>query len=115
MAPATLTAVADRLATLLTAGGGALRDPEGSNLVFEPEVRLRPLVCADPPGEVWAVDGGQALVADARCLQLLVTRASRVRFLGGECVLEEVGELRPARLRRRTGSPPPTHRARGGG
>ena len=96
MAPATLTAVADRLASLLTAGGGALRDPAGSNLVFETEVRPRPLLRADSPEEVWAVDGGQALVADARCLQLLVTRASRVRFVGGECVLEDEGELRPA-------------------
>jgi len=96
MASATLSAVADRLAALLTAGGGGLRDPEGSGLVFEPEVRLRPLVCAAPPEEVWAVDGGQALVADARCLQLLVTRASRVRFVAGQCVLEDEGEIRPA-------------------
>ena len=96
MAPATLSAVADRLAALLTTGGGGVRDPEGSNLVFEPEIRLRPLQGSDAPVEVWAVDGGQALVADARCLQLLVTRASRVRFVGGTCVLEDEGELRPA-------------------
>jgi len=90
--------VADRLAALLTAGGGGLRDPEGANLVFEPEVRPRPLARGEPPEEVWAVDGGQALVADARCLQVYVTRAARVRFQGGACVLEDEGELRAALL-----------------
>ena len=53
---------------------------------------------AAPAADVWAVDGGQALVADARCLQLLVTRAARVRFVGGACVLEEEGPLRAAVL-----------------
>jgi hypothetical protein len=47
---------------------------------------------------VWAVDGGQARVADARCLALVVTRAARVRFRGGACTLEEEGELRAALL-----------------
>jgi hypothetical protein len=37
-------------------------------------------------------------VADARCLQLLVTRAARVRFAGRRCTLEEEGELRAAVL-----------------
>ena len=95
-APSPLSAVADRMAVLLTAGGDSLRDPEGSNLVFEPEIWPRPLVATACPDEVWAVDGGQALVADARCFQLLVTRASRVRFLAGECVMEDEGDLRPA-------------------
>jgi hypothetical protein len=44
---------------------------------------------------VWAVDGGQALVADARCLQVYVTRAARVRWRDGACVVEDEGELRP--------------------
>jgi hypothetical protein len=43
---------------------------------------------------VWAIDGGQALVADARCLQVVVTRAARVRFRAGTCVHEDEGELR---------------------
>src|SRR3990170_1483595 len=47
-----------------------------------------------PRGDAWAVDGGQALVADARCLQVLVTRASRVRFQHGRCTSEDEGELR---------------------
>ena len=50
------------------------------------------------PADVWAVDGGQALVADARCLQVLVTRAARVRFVGGECVAEDEGDLRATLL-----------------
>ena len=37
-------------------------------------------------------------MADARCLQLLVTRAARVRFRAGRCVLEDEGDLRAALL-----------------
>jgi len=85
---------AARLAVLLTGGGTGLSDPTGIGLVFEPDFDLRPLRCAPPPSDAWAVDGGQALVADARCLQVVVTRASRVRFRSGECVLEEEGPLR---------------------
>ena len=94
MAPSTLEAAADRLATLLTSGGGALGDATGVGLEFDDEVVLRPLVRREAPADAWAADGGQALVADARCLQLVVTRASRVRFGGGVCVSEEEGELR---------------------
>ena len=90
----TLEAAADRLATLLTVGGGALGDATGVGLEFEADVRLRPLARTVAPPDAWAVDGGQALVADARCLQLLVVRASRVRFRDGACVVEEEGELR---------------------
>ena len=90
-----LDIAAGRLAVLLTAGGGGLSDPRGVGLEFEPDVRLRPLARADvAPTDVWAVDGGQAVVADARCVQLLVVRASRTRFRVGECVLEEEGDLR---------------------
>jgi hypothetical protein len=95
MVSSPLDVAAGRLAALLTAGGGGLSDPTGVGLEFEAEVRLRPLVRAPAaPGDVWAVDGGQAVVADARCVQLLVVRAARARFRGGECVLEEDGELR---------------------
>ncbi len=97
MAPPSLLAAAERLAVLLSAGaGGALpvADPEGSDLELEPVVTPRPLARRAAPPEVWAVDGGQALVADARCVQVLVTRAARARFLGQDCVLEEEGELR---------------------
>jgi hypothetical protein len=96
MATATLAVAAERLAALLTGGAGALSDPNGTDLVFEPDIGPRPLTRSAPPDEVWAVDGGQALVADARCLQLVVTRAARVRFRDGEC-LEYEGELQ-ARL-----------------
>jgi hypothetical protein len=96
---ASLLPAANRLATLLTAGGGALADPQGAGVLdFEPELRVRPLPRRPAPADVWAVDGGQAWVADARCLALVVTRASRVRFQGGACTLEEEGELRAVLL-----------------
>lgn len=95
MPPPTLPAVAERLAVLLSAGGAAaVADPAGSDLVFEPVVDVRPLGRRAAPPEVWAVDGGQALVADARCIQVVATRAARARFLGGDCVAEDEGELR---------------------
>jgi hypothetical protein len=98
MALSTLEAAAGRLATLRTVGGGALGDPTGVGLQFEAEVTLRPLARGAAPEARWPLaakhqDGrvggrrGQALVADARCLQLVVTRASRVRFRGRACVL----------------------------
>jgi hypothetical protein len=100
---ATLEAAASRLASLLTGEGGAVSDPARADLAsvgleFEPVVDVRPLQRTEAPGDVWAVDGGQALVLDARCLQLLVTRAARVRFHHGRCVLEDEGELRAALL-----------------
>lgn len=100
--PATsLETAASRLAALLTGGGSSLADANPkSDLEFESVIGLQPLArsLAGAPADVWAVDGGQALVADARCLQLLVTRASRVRFVAGACVLEEEGPLRAAVL-----------------
>jgi len=90
----TLDAAAARLAELLTVGGGGLADGDRGDLEFDPEIELRALARRMPPSDVWAVDGGQALVADARCLQLIVTRASRVRYRAGACALEDEGELR---------------------
>ena len=91
-----LRAAADRLAALLNGGGSALVDPSRKgHLEFEADIRLRPLARADrPPAEVWAVDGGQAVVADARCLQLVVARAARVCFRQGACDVEDEGQLR---------------------
>lgn len=95
----TLAVAAERLAALLTGGGSSLADPSGtSDLEFEAVIGLRPLARGAAPVDAWAVDGGQALVADARCLQLLVTRAARVRFVDRRCVLEEEGPLRAAVL-----------------
>lgn len=96
MASASLLAAAERLAVLLSAGAGApaLADPEGSDLEFERRVEPRRLEPFPAPAEVWAVDGGQALVADARCVQVVVTRAARARFVGGECAEEDEGELK---------------------
>jgi len=84
-----------RLAGLLTYAGGALDDPDRHDLVFEPEISLHPLARLLAPVDVWAVDGGQAVVADARCLQLVVTRSARARWRDRRCVLEEEGALRP--------------------
>lgn len=91
--PTTLDAAAERLARLLVHPTGALLDPGRADLVFEAEPVARPLAAGAWPGDVWAVDGGQALVRDARCLQLVVVRAARVRFRAARCVLEEPGEL----------------------
>jgi len=91
----TIENTAARLAQLLTYAGGALNDPERHDLVFEPEISLQPLLRLGAPADVWAVDGGQAVVADARCLQLVVTRAARARWRDGRMVLEEEGDLRP--------------------
>lgn len=86
--------IARRLAVLLTAGGGSLGDPTGSPLVFEETLSIAPLARSTPPTDVWAVDGGQALVADARCIQVFATRAARVRWAGGRTVLEDQRPLR---------------------
>ena len=97
MATATLDSAATRVAALLMGLGGdpaAVSEPGMGALELEQQIVLRPLAEGPPPADVWAVDGGQALVADARCLQVVVTRASRVRFRAGGCVLEEEGELR---------------------
>lgn len=94
MSTTTLEHAADRLAALLVAPGGGLRDATSADLEFEPAVEPRPLARLAPPADVWAVDGGQALVADARCLQVVATRAARVRFQAGRCVLEDEGEMR---------------------
>lgn len=90
----TIDATAARLARLLTAGGAGINDPGGSGLVFEESLELRPLARARPPADVWAIDGGQGLVADARCLQVYVTRAARVRWRWGHDVVEEAGPVR---------------------
>lgn len=93
---ASLLAAAGRLADLLRGGGSALADPDRrGHLRFEADIHLRPLNrAAFPPAEAWAVDGGQAVVADARCLQLVVARAARVCFRRATCEVEDEGELR---------------------
>jgi hypothetical protein len=91
-------AAAERVASLLAGEGGGLADPVGGDLLFEPALALRVLDVhsAGPPADVWAVDGGQALVADAKCLQVYMTRAARVRWsaAAGRIVAEEERPLR---------------------
>lgn len=91
---ATIEAAASRLARLLTAGGESSAGPGDPWLDFEKEIRPRSLAKTQTPPDVWAVDGGQAVVADARCLQVVVTRTARVRFRAGECELQETEPLR---------------------
>jgi hypothetical protein len=89
-----LEAAAARLAALLTGATTALSEPSGrSDLEFTGDVAVRPLARAAAPADVWAVDGGQCLVADARCIQLVATRAARVRYQGRVCVLEDDGDV----------------------
>lgn len=91
--------VAERLAALLTGGATSLSDPRpNSQIDFDGDLRIRPLTRANAPADVWAVDGGQALVADARCLQVIVTRSARVRFRHGACEAEEEGDLQAVLL-----------------
>jgi hypothetical protein len=89
-----LAATAARLAALLTGEGQWLADPSRTDLVFEPSLEVLPLHRGTAPPDVWAVDGGQGLVADARCLQVYVTRAARVRWQDGRSTVEEEGPLR---------------------
>ena len=90
---APLDAVAARLAAILMGTSVELTEPEGTELDFESIIQPRPLPEGIPAPEVWAVDGGQALVADARCLRVFVTRASVVCYRAGSCSVEEEGEL----------------------
>jgi hypothetical protein len=102
--PSGISAVAVRLAGLLGGGAPTLSDGEGSELEWADQVVPRPLEVAAVPVQVWAVDGGQALVADARCLSVVATRSATVCFEGGACGLEQVGPLRAYLL----GMPQPT-------
>src|SRR5689334_19859565 len=99
MSASPLETVAERLAALLTGASSSLTDARpGSLIEFTGDLTVRPLDRGAPPVDVWAVDGGQALVADARCLQVIITRSARVRFAGGVCVHEEEGELQAVLL-----------------
>lgn len=96
--PFSLDAAAARLAALLTGQGGSdsLQEPGNGMVELLPEAELRPRPLeriADPP-EVWAIDGGQGLVRDARCFALWITRAARVGYSGGSCTLEATNDLR---------------------
>jgi hypothetical protein len=87
----TITEAAQRLADILTGRTSELSDPTDSNLDFLAVVEVRALERRSAPADCWAVDGGQALVADARCLQVAATRAARARWQDGRGTLEEEG------------------------
>lgn len=91
----TIEAAAHRLAALLTGSGTTMTDAGGrTGVEFEPVISLRPLARSAPPADVWAVDGGQVTVVDARCLSVVATRAACVRFRNGMCVHEDEGDIR---------------------
>ena len=87
----TIRDAAIRLADLFSGSRHELSDRTGSDIEFESAVVVRPLSRTAPPPDCWAVDGGQALVADARSVQVAITRAARVRWQGDLCTLEEPG------------------------
>ena len=89
----TIAQTAQRLAQLLAGSSSELSDPGGSDLDFLATIEIRPLARLSAPPDCFAVDGGQALVADARCLQVVATRAARARWQDGRCTLEEQEEL----------------------
>lgn len=89
-----VAAAGARLAEILTGGGSELRDPGRGGLEFVTEMSLQALERGPEPPDVWAVDGGQALVADARCVQVYAARAARVRWQEGRCTTEDEGALR---------------------
>jgi len=81
------------VADLLTGRSQELSDPTGSDITFVASVEVRPLERLAPPADCWAIDGGQALVADARSVQVAITRAARARWQDRRCTLEEEGQL----------------------
>jgi hypothetical protein len=93
LAVPTVPEAAERLAQLLSGTTGELSDPNATDLEFYENTELQPLARLEAPPDCWAVDGGQALVADARCIQVAATRAARTRWQGGRCTLEEVGDM----------------------
>ncbi len=91
----TLSYAANRLAMLLNGEGEPSASATDGDLIFESDMAPRPLArTRDPQPDIWAVDGGQAMVADARCLGVYVARAGWVCFSDGACIVEEQGELR---------------------
>lgn len=89
----TIEGVADRLARLLTAVDGQPGEVTGRGLLFDDDRTPRPLVAAAAPADCWAVDGGQALVADARSVAVYATRAATVRWRQGASAAEDQGDL----------------------
>jgi hypothetical protein len=105
LAVPTVAEISERLTELLMGRSTELSDPNGSDLDFFPSIQPKPLERLSPPPDCWAVDGGQALVADARCLQVAVTRAARTRWQAGRCTLEEQEEFTAHLLRGSGGGP----------
>ena len=82
---------AARVALLLSSDSSGARDPRGRELVYEAALEPRALQRHPHLAPVRAVDGGQALVADARCLQVYVTRWATVGWEIDGSYTDEVG------------------------
>lgn len=92
---APLDDVANRLAAILGGSSTVVADGDDGDLVIDGDLIPRPLTPAGAPAtEVWAIDGGQALVRDARCLQVYVVRAGRCCYVDRVATVEDEGELR---------------------
>ena len=91
--PDSVDTAAMRLAELLSAGGSGTRDPRGRDMVYESVLAPRPLERTAHAGPVTAVDGGQALVADARCLQVYVTRWATAGWDADGVLTQRIGPL----------------------
>lgn len=104
-AVATIAETAQRLAEILSGQDRVLNDPTAGDIEFLDDLEVRPLDALAAPPQCWAVDGGQALVADARCLQVVATRAARTLWEGRTCTLEEQGEVKVHLLSGQGGGP----------
>ncbi len=91
-----LDAACDLVASLLGQPDGALPgDPSagpGSELEFRATPTLLELAPGSVPSEVWAIDGGQAWIADARTIAVVAVRGARVMWRADE-VVEDAGAL----------------------
>jgi hypothetical protein len=84
--------VAEILAAGSADSAAAPNAGHGSELDFLDNPALRPLVASTAPSEVWAVDGGQAYIADARTIAVVGVRGACVRWRDGE-LLEMPGPI----------------------
>jgi len=92
-----LSSVARRVADLLAGRYGERPRPGETQIDMVGTLDLRPLGRSGvPPGDLWAVDGGQGLVLDAKCFALYATRSAVVRWdvEAQASLLEQEGELR---------------------
>jgi hypothetical protein len=96
----TLPEAAQRISEILAGVKGPVVEVQSGRPGLEAvdQVSLHPLTKGRPPNQVWAVDGGQALVADARSCAVVATRVARCCLEDGATAVEEVSPLQVAVL-----------------